>query len=240
MPHIKLAALDIICETALGKKLNVQIEPNCDYLRAIQKASEIIHHRSFDSLAHTEIYFQMTRNARIFQKCIATIHDFTDNVIINKRDILLKNRSNGKVNLNFDECGPRKKMALIDILLNSTVDGKSLTNEEIRDEIVTLMFAGHETITSGVSFLLYNLAKYQDIQDKVFYEITEQCKSSHVTYKQLTHFKYLDLVVKESLRIFPPTPMIGRQIVRDTVISELNILFRKYLIIIIYLLLLLF
>lgn len=220
VPLIKLAALDIICETALGKKLNVQIEPDCEYLRAVQKASDIIHHRSFDSLAHTEVYFQMTRNARIFQKCIATIHGFTDNVITNKRDVLLKNRSHGKLNFNFDECGPRKKMAFIDILLNSTVDGKSLTNEEIRDEIVTLMFAGHETITSGVSFLLYNLAKYSDIQSKVFDEIMEQCKSSHVSYKQLTNFKYLDMVVKESLRIFPPTPMIGRQIVKDVEISR--------------------
>lgn len=162
----------------------------------------------------------MTRNSRIFQKCIATIHDFTDDVIIKKRDASLKNKSNGKINLNFDECGPRRKMSFIDILLNSTVDGKSLTNEEIRDEVVTLIFAGHETITSGVSFLLYNLAKHQDIQGKVYSEIIEQCKTTCVSYKHLTQLNYLDLVVKESMRLYPPTPIIGRQILKDVEISK--------------------
>lgn len=85
--------------------------------------------------------------------------------------------------------GAKKKMALLDLLLQSTIDGKYLTNEDIREEIDTFMFEvseivlqlinnfmllhfqGHDTTSSALSFTLYSLAKHQKIQQKCFEEI---------------------------------------------------------------------
>lgn len=65
----------------------------------------------------------------------------------------------------------RRKLALLDLLLQSQVDGKYLTNEDIREEIDTFMFEGHDTTSSGIAFALYNIAKYQEVQQNCFEEI---------------------------------------------------------------------
>lgn len=62
--------------------------------------------------------------------------------------------------------------------------------------------------------MVYNLAKYPEIQQKVYEEILDVMGSDPdepITLRKLNDLHYLDLVVKESLRIFPPVPVIGRQ-----------------------------
>jgi cytochrome P450 family 4 len=67
------------------------------------------------------------------------LHDFTDKVIVARREKLLND--GGETKQACDETfGERKKMALLDLLLQSTIDGKSLTNLDIREEIDTFMF----------------------------------------------------------------------------------------------------
>lgn len=70
---------------------------------------------------------------------------------------------------------------------------------------------------------MYNIAKYADVQQKCFKEIidvigsdTKQC----ATITQLNQLSYLELVIKESLRLYPPVPMIGRQATEDIELSK--------------------
>ena len=70
--------------------------------------------------------------------------------------------------------------------------------------------------------MLYNLVKYPEIQQKVYDEILDVMGSDPdepITLRKLNDLHYLDLVVKESLRMFPPVPLIGRQTREDI---ELN------------------
>lgn len=104
-------------------------------------------------------------------------------------------------------------MAFLDVLLQSTIDGKPLTNDDIREEVDTFMFAGHDTTTSGISHTLYLLARHSQVQQKVFEEILQVIgndKDKLITMRELQDLKYLDLVIKESLRMYPPVPIIGR------------------------------
>lgn len=122
---------------------------------------------------------------------IKALHDFTDKVIVARREKLL----NGNVEVEHSDevLGARKKMALLDLLLQSTIDGKPLTNEDIREEIDTFMFEvsaisrtrcfpfscnffhcqGHDTTNSAIAFTLYNIGKYQEVQQKCFEEIRD-------------------------------------------------------------------
>lgn len=71
-----------------------------------------------------------------------TLHNFTNKVIVQRRGHLLKNNGNvsEKCNENIDY-GMTKKMAFLDILLQSTIDGVPLSNTEIREEVDTFLFA---------------------------------------------------------------------------------------------------
>lgn len=111
----------------------------------------------------------------------------------------------------------------MDILLDSTIDGEKLSDNDIQEETDNFMFAGHDTTTSGINFLLYNLAKHQDIQQKVYEEIIDVLGSdptSELSVKDLNSFKYFELVIKESLRMFSPVPMMGRFIREDIEVSK--------------------
>lgn len=144
---------------------------------------------------------------------IKILHDFTDNVIRERRGELNKNRKNS--NHDHDDIGTKKRMALLDVLLQSTIDGQPLSDEDIREEVDTFMFEGHDTTTSGISFTLYLISRHPEVQEKIFQELREVCgddKSAPSTMRNLGDLKYLDCVIKESLRMFPPVPMIGRHI----------------------------
>lgn len=88
---------------------------------------------------------------------------------------------------------------------------------------VTIIYQGHDTTTATIEFLLYNLARFPEVQQKVFDEarlVFGDRQKEPITTKKLNELKYFDLVLKESLRIFPAVPFIGRQTREDVVLSK--------------------
>lgn len=76
-------------------------------------------------------------------------------------------------------------------------DFKKLTMEEAVAQSFQFFAAGFETVSSTIIACLYELSFKQDIQDKLFKEISEVYNvSSEVTYEQISEMKYLDLVCK--------------------------------------------
>lgn len=143
------------------------------------------------------------------------LHAFTDSVIKARRKELLCNDNISDDS--FDSTGSKRKKALLDLLLMATVDGAPLTDLDIREEVDTFMFEGHDTTTSGISFCLYNLAKYPDIQQRVLKEICSEIDGSEaddgvLSQQHLNKFRYLELVIKESLRLYPSVPYFARRL----------------------------
>lgn len=145
-----------------------------------------------------------------------TLHGFTDKVISARRRERVEHERN--------EIEDTQKPNLIDILLQSTIDNKPLSNKDIREEVDTFMFAGHDTATSAICFCLYNLAKHPEIQAKAFEEIKSVISGNDLTLKDLNNLQYLELVIKETMRLYPPVPFIGRKMKEDTVISKKSLL----------------
>lgn len=82
---------------------------------------------------------------------------------------------------------------------------------------------GHDTTTSGISFCLYNIAKHPEVQRKCFNEIVEVFGSNTkeaTTLSKLNQLHYLELAIKESLRLFPSVPFFGRIAMQDIKLSE--------------------
>jgi len=114
-------------------------------------------------------------------------------------------------------------MAFLDILLQSTIDDRPLSNLDIREEVDTFMFEGHDTTSSALMFFFYNIATHPEAQRKCFEEIRSvvgQDKATPVTYELLNHLHYVDLCIKETLRMYPSVPLLGRKVLEDCEISE--------------------
>lgn len=88
----------------------------------------------------------------------------------------------------------------------------SLSPTELRDEMMTFLMAGHETSSLGLTWALYLLAKHPNIQQKCFEEARNFDRSTIDTDQNpLEQLKYIEAVVYESLRLYPPVPNLARR-----------------------------
>jgi cytochrome P450 family 4 len=106
---------------------------------------------------------------------------------------------------------------MLDTLLAAEERGE-IDNEGIREEVDTFTFEGHDTTSAGLTFSFLLIALHPTIQTRVFEEIREIVGGRDLADLEPTDFnemKYLDRVIKECLRIYPPVPFISRELSED-------------------------
>ncbi|KAF5277803.1 hypothetical protein FQR65_LT03784 [Abscondita terminalis] len=214
-PYMKLHALDVICEATMNTSINAQLNPNSNYVKSVEHMCRIVAERTL-TLKMWNIFYVFTKDFHIEQKALGFLHGLSNSVIKSRRKELETKCFNGETN-KYDS-GTKHKAAFLDILLTSTVDGVSLNFEEIRNEVDTFMFAGHDTTTSALSFALYCLSKHQELQEKVFEEIVEivgNRERASLTYENLQQLKYMEQFLKEVFRMYPPVPAYARILTAD-------------------------
>ena len=97
---------------------------------------------------------------------------------------------------------------------SSESDG-TLTDKQLRDEVVTLLFAGHETTAIALTFTWYLLATHPKQEEAMVAELDEQLGGRPPTMADVPRLEYSRKVIKESLRLYPPVFGILREPVRD-------------------------
>lgn len=90
------------------------------------------------------------------------------------------------------------------------VDGCPMRPRAIRDEAITLVLAGHETAAVAVSWVIYLLARTPAVLARLQAELDSVCPEGVPTLEQLAALPYLDAVLRETYRLYPPTHRIGR------------------------------
>jgi cytochrome P450 len=94
-------------------------------------------------------------------------------------------------------------------------DGTGMSDKQLRDEVMTLFLAGHETIANGLTWTLYLLACHPDVDARVYDEICAVVGDELPTAEHLPRLSYLEHVFAESMRLYPPVWAFGRRAVRD-------------------------
>jgi len=95
------------------------------------------------------------------------------------------------------------------------VEGKSFTNENFVAETQIFLIAGSETTSNSLAFLLYTLAYYPDIQEKIYQEIMTVLGDKELEYDDLRNFEYLGWAISESMRLNPTLERSGRTFIED-------------------------
>jgi cytochrome P450 len=95
-------------------------------------------------------------------------------------------------------------------------DGSQLSDDEVRHQAMTLMFAGHDTSTSTISFLLYELARHPHVLARLYAEQDEVLRGAPPTAEQVMRsLPELDMALDETLRLYPPAWVGPRRAVDD-------------------------
>ncbi|KAF8782456.1 Cytochrome P450 4c3 like protein [Argiope bruennichi] len=210
---VTLCSLDIICETTLGVSISAQENGESQYVKSVMRASDIVMERMANCWLWTDFIFQFTKTGKEFKHHLQVLHEFTRSIIREKKKRILSENHNNQ--------GKRKRMALMDLLLEHHIKTKDLTEEDIREEVDTFAFEGHDTTSMGICWALYLIGLHKDVQEKVREELNQifgDDTERDVNTDNLKDMKYLDCVLKESQRLFPSVPVIGRQTSEDTTI----------------------
>nr|QLL22070.1 cytochrome P450 [Tribolium confusum] len=118
---------------------------------------------------------------------------------------------------------------------SSNQDGTSLTIEEIAAQSFVFFIAGFETSSTTMTFALYELARNQHIQDKVREEINTVLEKHEgkITYDAIQEMKYLEQVINEALRMYPPASLLSRKCVKDYKIPDSDVILEKGMVVLI-------
>ena len=128
---------------------------------------------------------------------------------------------------------------MLSILINST-DGKNtegqgdsqtnetalkMTNKQLRDEVMTIFLAGHETTANALTWTFFLVSQHPEVESKIMDEIssvvgTENNNHNIIAFEDVQKLKYTEMVLMESLRLYPPSWAIGRQAIKDYVLDN--------------------
>jgi cytochrome P450 family 4 len=182
------------------------------YLNAVKELTYQVVSCFISPLHRIKLYHDLSPTKRKLRKSAKIMDEFTMKMIAKRRVLLANSERENLEALDDDDndVGLKKRMCLLDVLLLSTVDSKPLSNADILEEVNTFTFAGHDTTSVAIGFTLYLISIHAECQQKLLQEIEAVIGDGELTFKCLNEFKYLDMVIKESLRLYPPVPVISR------------------------------
>ncbi|XP_045446245.1 cytochrome P450 4d2-like [Melitaea cinxia] len=216
-PHLSAYTLDSVCETAMGVKIGAQRNSNSPFLTSLNEILDIVCKRIFHLWLQPDWLFKWFPQFSKHERNIKILHGFTDDVIQKKRTELKKDKQNQpEADNHYNLCDYQRK-SLLDLLIYLSGGDKGYTDVELREEILTLSIAGTDTTAVSIGYTLQLMAKYPQVQNKVYEELCEVLGDANkpIVKEDLHKLKYLERVVKESLRLFPPVPFVIRKVEAD-------------------------
>ncbi|XP_023238384.1 cytochrome P450 4C1-like [Centruroides sculpturatus] len=208
----KYCSLDIVTDLILGISPNSQSENNEEYIAAITRVTKYFSQWLTNPLYWFPPTCAMTKRGKKLKRNVEIIHQLDEKEFKRMKENFVK-RHIGDDEHNAKK--PNMKIELlIDVLLDLHVNQNLISEEDAIREMNGLKFAALHTSSHAASWTLYFLGRFHEIQDKVYMElqsIFQDDINRNITINDLTKMTYLECVIKESIRIYPPVPVISRK-----------------------------
>ena len=211
---MSLMSLDIIQQCAFSYKSDCQtLGQRHPYISAVYELIELTAERFFTPLYTIDWIYFLTPAGRRYRRAADIAHKHSERVIEERKKKLKEEK--------MEVLGATEKrkryLDFLDILLTARDDdGNGLTDSEVRNEVDTFMFEGHDTTTSGMCWTLYCLAKHPEHQVKIREEVTNILMGREwLEYDDLKDLKYTQWCIKEALRLYPPVFVFFRESSED-------------------------
>ncbi|XP_032680148.1 cytochrome P450 4C1-like [Odontomachus brunneus] len=233
IPFVCEHTLNAICETAMGTSLHSLSTAQNKYRQDVRQMSQLIVYRLLRPLLHPDLTFALTSASKLQKKILKNLHGFTEKIIAERK--LYHQRTDNKYLHNLANAmetdditihgSRRKRLAMLDLLIAASQENH-LSDLDIREEVDTFMFEGHDTTAMATCFTLLLLAEHKDIQNRVRDEVNtvmEQFEEK-LTMPALQSLSYLERCLKESMRLYPSVHFIARDTGEDLKLRDSNII----------------
>lgn len=135
--YITKAALDIICEAAMGVSIRAQEKGKNYYVDAVYEITQLIMRRVVRPWLHPSFIYKRTKDGKKFNDCLLSLHGYSNDVIQLRKTTRLQNRKQ-----NVGDGLKKRRLAFLDLLLEANENENILSDQEIREEVDTFMFEG--------------------------------------------------------------------------------------------------
>lgn len=191
--------LSIVSEALFGASVSDDAEK---IGQAIAEGIRIFHER-LTAPFHTPSWIATSKN-----KQLRKANSFVEKTI---RRIIDERRCSGMDN------GDLLSMLLLAVGENGI---GQMTDQQARDEVMTLFIAGYETTATTLSWVWYLLARYPEAESKLIAELNAVLNGREPTLDDLPNLPYTEMIVKETLRLYPVSWAIGRQAIEDVTFGD--------------------
>jgi cytochrome P450 len=109
------------------------------------------------------------------------------------------------------------------VLAKDPKTGEGLSKREQRDNLIGFFIAGHETTALTLTWALYLVGSHAETASRIRQEVLSVCGAEDVTFEDMAALKFTQAVIDETMRLYPPAPMLNRECHEATQISGRNI-----------------
>ncbi|XP_069674680.1 cytochrome P450 4g15-like [Periplaneta americana] len=248
--YMSECTVEILLETAMGVNKKTQ-DSGYDYAMAVMKMCNILHLRQTNIWLRPDWLFKISKYGKEQINLLNIIHGLTKKVIKRKKEEFNTGNKNyiesfitpeenlvtapGKgLRDDLDEqdendIGLKKRMAFLDLMIETSQNGVVLSDNEIKEEVDTIMFEGHDTTAAGSSFFLSLMGLHQHYQEMCYQELYQIFGDSDrpATFADTLQMKFLERCLLETLRLYPPVPIIARKINEDIKLVSKDLILPK-------------
>lgn len=214
--------LEVISQAAFSHQLNLLSDAGNRLSQAITDVFDETEKRVFQHLPWHLLPF--SRGAKRFREGMECQHSTLMEVIRRKKALLLHERDAAE-NEDSDDgddtttatTKTKKEWDVLDRLIRATDEetGERLSDQQLLDEAMAILLAGHETTANTIAFVFFMLATYPEEEAKVVREIEEKLPGGmRPTLAAINDLERLDLFVKETMRLFPAAAQLADRVTR--------------------------
>ncbi|XP_044729876.1 probable cytochrome P450 4aa1 [Chrysoperla carnea] len=183
--------------------------------------------RAFNPLKYPDICYRFTQDYKETIKCkdIIRSRSVTTKIISEKRKEA-ENTNHKNVLDSKSVIRNEFKKPLLEYLIDFSKQNPEFTEEELADEVNFMAVAAFDSLAKTLSMTVVILALYKDVQKRVCDELFQVIKESNreeLDFDDLSELKYMEMVIKEIMRLFPAVSIIARELTEDIHIENYTI-----------------
>ncbi|XP_063532120.1 cytochrome P450 4V2-like [Cydia strobilella] len=209
--YITTYTFDAICKTSLGVDLNSQQQSDHPFLEAFEITLHLMSERLSCPWLYLDCIYERLTRYKTFVPKRDLMFQFVDELIKKKRKELSTRDSDGA------KSNKPEMRTFLEMLIESSGGPQGYTELELREEVLVIILAGTDTSAVGAAYTAVMMSRYPEVQEKVYQELQEVFGDSDrpATVQDLPRLKYLEAVIKETLRTYPAVPVVVREVLND-------------------------
>ncbi|KAK9744655.1 Cytochrome P450 [Popillia japonica] len=222
VPDSAVCTLGVICELAMGVPLEQITDNPLRHIKNVYEMTELVIWRYWNPLVKDPFFYLLPQGRR-YTKILKELDDFSNKVIQIKRTQRLN--TSKRDSMVGAESGKKNNLSFLDIIMDAKEKYGTVTNSDLRGLMNTFLLAGYETTAITISWAIFHLGNSPEIQQKAYEELQRVVKGKRVptTMEELHQLKFLECIIKETLRLYPVLPLITRELTEDIQIENYTV-----------------